>query len=414
MTPHESAHPRTETVTFPDWLIGRADPCPVYFIDTAPRDLSEPGVQAMVNDALFETLCQVHDSEISGQALIKVHVGEPRCATRLQPDYITSSTRFLEYRGAGSAAAGDTTVAYTGPRGHRQNPPGNAAVYAGLAHRHGWHPDGPAGIPFVVLDRPSTAVPGLYEFDSPGSVVQLDGIQRYRDVHPAGGFTAADFLLNHAHLTLHGLAGLAGCVKSIAMGCATLQGKLRMHQSLLPDFDGERCTRCGLCCRNCPESALTLDPDGDSPPRAQVGVCIGCGECVSICPQQAVSLSGRDIDDWTRGEETMPVRMADYCLGLMQGRWDATVHVLHLYTVTALCDCVDQKQTPMVGDLGFLVGRNPFAIDLAAGRLLSEAVRRAGTDVAPEKIDTARRCAEYLQATYGIVSDVPIEPVQLG
>jgi len=366
------------------------------------------------NDAIYEALGAVHPDAISGQVLLKVHVGEPCCVTRMNPACMESSVRFVQERGASGVVAGDTSVAYTGLRGQSENPLGDASTYMRLARRHGWSTESDAGVPFVVLDRPSTAVPGQFEFQQEQQQNQLSGIGRFKDFYLAGGFAAADFVINHAHLTLHGLAGLAGCVKGIAMGCSALRGKLRMHQSLLPHFDAEKCVACGRCVDSCPEGALQLG-DYDPCPIVDPDLCIGCGECEAVCAlgKGAITLQAEDITDWQRGQETLPLRMSDYTIGLMNGRWENTIHVLHMYSVTERCDCVNVAQEPMLKrDLGFLVGKNPFAIDQIAGRMLADASRHEGRGVDQSLLETAERAASYVEEVYDVSCRAQLQKVR--
>lgn len=401
------------SLQLPEGLLRREAAYSTHLLNAHYLDLRKgsDNLRFLVNEAIKGALRRVHDTETLGQALIKAHIGEPKCMTRLRPDFVTGSVEFLRMQGATGVVAGDTTVAYSGPRGHAQNPVDDVSVYLNLAKAHGWHADGDACLPFVVLDRPVSAVNGPFGFEREEERVELDGVNRFSDFHLAGGFAAADFVVNHAHLTLHGLAGLAGCVKSIAMGCAALPGKLRMHQSLLPHFDSERCGGCGKCVEHCPEDALELDEGADSP-VVDPDACIGCGECEAVCASNkaAVSLTGEKITNWTRGEHTLPQRMVDYAVGLMNGRWDSTIHVLHMYTITERCDCLDQQQKPMLErDLGFLIGKNPFAVDLAAARMLDDALQKQGVKTDTKFLEAAEAAVAYAHGAYGILSDTSIE-----
>ncbi|MFW6171585.1 MAG: DUF362 domain-containing protein [Planctomycetota bacterium] len=412
---------RNEPLSLPQGLTDAEHASPTVFVDTNGIDLRRADGRSLenVNAALLEALRRVCDSPLaeqvlpSGQTLLKVHVGEPKCSTRMRPEYARAAVAFSRERGA-TVVAGDTTVAYTGRRGHKDNPLGNARTYLGLAREQGWAEGRAAGVPFVVLDRPSTGVEGVFEFQGEEQRNVVDGIQRFRDFYLAEGFAAADFVVNYAHLTMHGLAGVAGCVKSLAMGCSSLRGKLRMHQALLPHFDAELCAVCGRCIEHCPENALSL-PEGAPCPEVDPERCIGCGECVAICSlsKDAVRLRDEEVCDWERGESTLPGRMADYTLGLMNGRWARTVHVLHLYSVTSLCDCINHPQKPMFGrDLGFLVGWNPFAIDAIAGRMLTNALREEGHPVEENTgLRTAEQAAVHARDAYGILPSTPVQTV---
>ena len=397
----------------PAGLVVQKQAFPTIFVDTGRINLRAEGSQGRVNEAIYRALQRVHSRPISGQTLLKVHIGEPKCATRMKPEYTISSVRFIRERGASGVVHGDTTVAYSGSRGHKQNPTGNASRYLKLARQHGWASDGPVGIPFVVLDRPCTAMPGQFEFSVEEERGEVHSIKRFKDFFLAGGFGAADFVINHAHLTLHGLAGLAGCVKSIAMGCSSLKGKLRMHQSLLPHFDSELCVGCGQCVDSCPEDALKL-PEGNSYPVIDSELCIGCGECQAVCPKKAVTLQCEDITDWERGEDTLSFRMADYTMGLMNGRWENTVHMLHMYDITQLCDCLDIRQEPMLKrDIGFLVGKNPFAIDQLAARMLTSALGKENHNADQSFLRKAEASAAYVEKAYGVLRKTPLKKEKL-
>ena len=403
------------SLSLPDFLCDGSKAPPIYYVDTSHLNINDFSDQAAVCRSLREALSRAWPHSIEGQVLAKIHTGESKSETSMRPAYVAASADFARNQGASSVVAGDTTVAYTGPRGHKKNPRKNADAYLELADSRGWCREGPAGMPFVVLDRPCTAVPGEFEFQRRRKVLKLEGVERFDDFFLSGGFAAADMTINHAHLTLHGLAGVAGCVKSMAMGCSALRGKLRMHKSLLPVFDPERCITCGSCVDNCPQGALELDED-DETPEVTPEICIGCGECEAVCAaiREAVHLENKEVTDWERGRDTLPLRMADYTAGLMQGRWHKVLHVLHMYDVTERCDCLNVEQEPMIDrSLGFLVGTNPFAIDRLGGKMLAEALDKSDIETDEWMLSTARTSADYAAETYGILPETDLQTISL-
>ena len=397
----------------PDQLRSSEKAWPIIYIEARNLDLwnAPTSLAYFVGDVLNTAVQRVHEGPIQGQALLKVHIGEPNCHTRMRPEYVMGISKFLSERGASGIVGGGTTVAYSGPRGHRENPKGSISKYHQLARKHGWSKNGKFGSSFVVLDRPSTSKPEKFKFVAEQKSFELDGVNRFNDFYAAGGLTAADLVVNNAHLTPHGLASVAGCVKSIAMGCSGLTGKLRMHQSLLPHFNTELCVNCRKCVESFPENALQLN-EGDICPTVDTESCIGCVECEAVCTvgKGAIKLSGEEITDWERGAEILPIRMVDYTIGLMNGKWDKTIHVLHMYAITERCECLDIKQQPMFKrDLSFLVGKNPFAIDRLAAQILAEALNKEGRAVDESLLKSVETTAGYICENYGILTEVPVE-----
>jgi uncharacterized Fe-S center protein len=98
----------------------------------------------------------------------------------------------------------------------------------------------------------------------------------------------------------------------------------------------------------------------------------------------------------------------------MHGRWNTVINVLHMYTVTERCDCVNRRQKPMIQqDLGFLIGKNPFAIDVIASRMLRNALDEEGRTFEEPLLQSAETAAAYVRETYGILSETPLETVSL-
>jgi uncharacterized Fe-S center protein len=289
------------------------------------------------------------------------------------PQFCLSTVQHFRGLGMDKIVSGDTTVAYSGDRGFNENPD-TCPRYLTLAKRHGWAEKGPLGIPFIVLDRPRTSIKETYKFEDEEIPVNPENSKYFREVYLSGGFAAAGTVINHVHLTLHDMARVACAIKGITMGGSSHKGKLIMHQCYSPVIEENLCKRCGLCALKCPEKALKWT-NGEIP-YLDRDKCIGCGECMAVCHGQNISMASYGIEDWLKGSESLPYRMADYVIGMMEGRWERVLNIVHMYSITRRCDCLDKTQTPILPHIGFLVGRNPFSVDLMATRLLQEEIHQ--------------------------------------
>jgi uncharacterized Fe-S center protein len=362
----------------PEWLRyvkGKNEKSPVWFLDLRGSEFSPESTlwQKKVNKKIEGVLIKAMPARLREPVLVKCHVGEKRCRTRMLPEYALSTVRYLRSRGVVSIAAGDTTVAYSGDRGYHDNH-GDCSRYRALADRHGWTGRGPLNTPFVVLDRPDTASEGPFSFRAEEVALTPRSSRRFRQVFLSGGFAAAGTIINHVHLTLHDMAQVACAVKGITMGGSSYKGKLMMHKCYSPAINGAECKKCGSCAVNCPEKALKWEKG--STPELDGSRCIGCGECIAVCHGGSISMQTQEIEDWAHGSDSLPYRMADYVIGMMEGRWDRLLNIVHLYNITRRCDCVDKVQKPILPHIGFLIGRNPFAVDLMCNYLLQEELFR--------------------------------------
>jgi MinD superfamily P-loop ATPase len=67
----------------------------------------------------------------------------------------------------------------------------------------------------------------------------------------------------------------------------------RRVTGFLPDFDPEKCTRCGTCVESCRAHALILPKD--RPPMLFPEVCTGCEICRYVCPNDAVKEKSKTV-----------------------------------------------------------------------------------------------------------------------
>ena len=61
-------------------------------------------------------------------------------------------------------------------------------------------------------------------------------------------------------------------------------------RSQKPQYDRERCIKCGVCYIYCPEGCINIQADGTVEPNSFY--CKGCGICARECPTGALSMVG--------------------------------------------------------------------------------------------------------------------------
>lgn len=81
---------------------------------------------------------------------------------------------------------------------------------------------------------------------------------------------------------------------ALGVGCSARPGKARDNRTgswrvFKPEFDHEKCSRCGLCSTICPEGCIRDDEEGL--PVPDYDYCKGCGLCAEECPSDAITMN---------------------------------------------------------------------------------------------------------------------------
>jgi pyruvate formate lyase activating enzyme len=106
-------------------------------------------------------------------------------------------------------------------------------------------------------------------------------------------------VLNIQHFCTHDGPGIRTTVflKGCSLRCKWCSNPESIHPKPELAYDLKKCIgekECGLCLKECPESALSALPS-DGKIRVNWDLCTNCGKCVPVCPPKALYLFGRPM-----------------------------------------------------------------------------------------------------------------------
>ncbi|MCD6363518.1 MAG: DUF362 domain-containing protein [Synergistetes bacterium] len=312
----------------------------VYFMDMRAT-AEENAIKKF--ERLLKT-ARIGNMEFSGRTVaLKIHFGEPGNLAYIKPNYVAKLVRFLKGLGAKPFLT-DTNTLYRGKRS-------NAIDHLDVAMRNGFNP--------IVVECNVIIADGLWGFDYREVEVNL----KHFDVAKiASAIAEADVLISLAHFKGHELTGFGGAIKNLGMGCASREGKLRMHSTSKPKMEKEKCVSCGECIRNCNYGAIRFDSDGKA--TINYDLCVGCGQCVVVCPSGAVQIV------WETSIETCE-RIVEYAYAVLKDK--PAFHINFVMNVSPYCDCWHYNDAPIVPDIGILASFDPVALDKASVDLVNNA-----------------------------------------
>jgi uncharacterized Fe-S center protein len=275
---------------------------------------------------------------------VKIHFGEAGTTSFIAPVWVTPIVALIKKTGARPFLA-DTNTLYQGQRYE-------GASHALVAARHGFDPN-IIGAPVVIADGIRSG--NSREIPSAG--------QHFETCSIAGDIVDADALVTLNHFKGHLLAGFGGALKNLAMGCATVKGKMQQHCGLGPNLVSKNCTGCGECVAACLHDALSLKKKKAAIDREK---CVGCGACMHACEFGALMI------DWKADTPVFLERVVEYAAAALAPH-DKTAHITFVTNVSPGCDCEGHSDAPICPDIGVLVSDDPVAIDQAALDLVNAA-----------------------------------------
>ncbi len=163
-----------------------------------------------------------------------------------------------------------------------------------------------------------------------------------------------------SHFKGHGSAGFGGAIKNISMGMASIAGKMALHANDIPTTDDKKCIKCGICVKECPANAITLNPL-----KIDKSKCIGCAKCIGECPTRAFGIP------WASTEQNEFLeKLVEYAMVLSKQR--KMVYINVLANISKSCDCSRHAPKPFVRDIGILASTDIVAIEKASHDLIDK------------------------------------------
>lgn len=274
---------------------------------------------------------------------IKMHFGEFGNLAYIRHNFVGRLVKVLKGLGAKPFLT-DTNTLYRGSRS-------DAINHLETAFKNGFNP--------LTVDCHVLIADGLRGFDYRKIEINL---KHFSHALIASAIAEADAIVSLTHFKGHELTGFGGTIKNVGMGCASREGKLKMHSNSKPKIQKESCVSCGMCVRNCNYKAISFDENQKA--SIDYEVCVGCGQCIVVCPSEAIEI------DWDMSLEACE-RIVEYAYAVLKNK--PAFHINFVTDVSPFCDCWNYNDAPIVPDIGVLASFDPVAVDRASVDLVNTA-----------------------------------------
>ena len=296
---------------------------------------------------------------------IKMHLGEPGNLSYLRPNYARAVVDVVRELG-GKPFITDCNTLYVGGRK-------NALDHLDSAYANGFNPF-QTGCHTIIAD----GLRGLDEVEVP-----VKGGEYVKNAKIGRALMDADVVISLTHFKGHEQAGFGGAMKNLGMGGGSRAGKMEQHAAGKPSVSQKRCIGCRQCEKICAHSAFSFDQTHEhefaNGKVREVHVasidhskCVGCGRCIAVCNQDAIR------PDYDQAVEVLNYKIAEYTKAIVDGR--PCFHISLAIDVSPNCDCHDENDKPIVGDIGFFASFDPVALDQACIDAVQAAVPLPDTE----------------------------------
>ncbi len=323
----------------------------VYFIEF--REKADDQYLCSQLESLLVSAGLLDFIEERDMVAVKTHFGETKDLGFVRPLYFLMLSRLLKDRKSAPFLT-ETSTLYKGNRS-------NGVIHLEHAHRQGFGFE-QTGMPILMAD-------GLFgeeeiEVPVPGKL--------FKSVKLATLVVKAQALIMVSHFTGHLGTGFGAALKNMGMGCASRGGKMAQHSTAKPSVKKKACTKCGVCVKWCPASAITMNEECAVIDKK---ICIGCGQCLAVCRFDAVAYN------WGATYEDLQKKVVEHAFGVAENKKGKALYVNCLTRISKDCDCMSGFHQ-IVPDIGILVSADPVALDAASLDLVESRAGKKLSDMA--------------------------------
>jgi uncharacterized Fe-S center protein len=289
-------------------------------------------------ERLGEVLKKVAIESVEGKSVaIKLHMGEYGNLNYIRPVIVGRIVEIVKKFG-GEPFLFETPTAYESTRDSPEK-------YLDVARKNGFTEE-TIGCPIIISNK--------------GVDTKTDG--KIGRIEVGKELYEADFLIVVSHSKGHCMCGYGGALKNLGIGCLTTKSKDAVHSELHPILVEERCDGSGLCEKSCKYKAISIE---DNKAKIDYSRCTGCGDCVKACLQNAIKSSETNFQEL----------IAEGSSSIIKKFKGNQIYINILFDITAECDCEDtlsHKEFPVCNDIGFLISKDPVAIENASIDLINK------------------------------------------
>ena len=282
---------------------------------------------------------------------IKMNLGEPGNLSYLRPNYARVVVDVVRELG-GKPFITDCNTLYVGGRK-------NGLDHLDSAYANGFNPF-QTGCHTIIAD----GIKGLDEVEVP-----VEGGEYVKSAKIGRALMDADIVISLTHFKGHERRGLRRHHEEHRHGRRLPRrkdGPARRGQARREGVEVHRVPRSARRSARTAPSASTrfVSVELASGKKREVHVasidhdrCVGCGRCIAVCNQDAIH------PGYGAAPEVLNYKIAEYTKAVVDGR--PSFHISLVIDVSPNCDCHDENDKPIVGDIGFFASFDPVALDQA-------------------------------------------------